>query len=115
MVTRCLAFAVFVIVSIVVLGNMPSVSAQCQDKIPDIISHCNQFVKKEGPKILPSDDCCAVLKDADIPCLCKYVITEAEAIISMDKAIYVARTCGCSVPAPGTKCGSKLLIYEYDI
>ena len=112
MAARCLAIAMLVVASIVVLGNMAGVSAQCEDKIPDIMTHCEQFVTKEGPKIPPSDDCCAVLKDTDIPCLCKHITPPVEAVISMDKAIYVARTCGCSVPPPGSKCGSKLSIYD---
>ncbi|TKY57342.1 pectinesterase 55 [Spatholobus suberectus] len=110
MATRCLAFAMLVVAGIVVRGNLPAgISAQteCGGDFSSIITTCNAFFQKQGPEIPPSQRCCEVLKNVDVPCLCKYITPPIEAQISVEKAIYVARTCGCSVPA-GIKCGSSL-------
>ncbi|TKY57344.1 putative pectinesterase 52 [Spatholobus suberectus] len=110
MANRCLVFAMLVVAGIVVLANLPAgISAQteCGGDFSSIITKCNSFVQREGPEIPPSQDCCNVVKNVDVPCLCKYVTPEIEAQISLEKTIYVARTCGCSVPE-GTKCGNSL-------
>ena len=103
--TRCLAFAMLMVAIILISGNH-EVSAQCQASVPALISQCSKFVQKAGPKISPSKECCAVLKDVDIPCVCKLITKAIENIISFEKVVYVGRTCGVKIK-PGTKCGRK--------
>ncbi|XP_015571195.1 uncharacterized protein LOC8274341 [Ricinus communis] len=98
--------AMLVMVGTQVLSDK-KVSAQCEGKVPlpQLISKCYKFVEKPGPKVPPSQGCCQVVKKADIPCACKLVTSEIEKIVSMEKVVYVARTCGVEVK-PGLKCGS---------
>lgn len=102
--------AIVVIVGTLMFGNVP-VSAQCGGSIPQLVAQCSQFVKKDGPKIPPSPGCCSVMKAADIPCVCGLVTPDIEKLISMEKVVYVARTCGVTVN-PGTKCGSEFLCWN---
>ncbi|KAH9790039.1 AAI domain-containing protein [Citrus sinensis] len=103
LVTR-LVLAMVVIAGTLMFGNV-RVSAQCGGSIPQLVAQCSQFVKKEGPQIPPSSGCCSAVKAADVPCVCALVTPAIEKIISMEKVVYVARTCGVTVK-PGTKCGS---------
>ncbi|XP_057426252.1 uncharacterized protein LOC130719655 [Lotus japonicus] len=110
MTIRHLAFAMFVLAStILVLEKVPGISAQleCKGNLTAIMTQCENFVKKKGSKIPPSSSCCETLKNVDIPCLCNY-ITKIEILISMEKVVYVAKTCGAEVPS-GTKCGSYIV------
>ncbi|TXG54055.1 hypothetical protein EZV62_019311 [Acer yangbiense] len=82
------------------------VSAQvCGVNLPQLISQCSEYVKIPGPKTLPSEGCCAVVKTIDVSCACNFVTPDVEKRISMDKAVYVGRTCGLKIES-GTKCGS---------
>lgn len=110
MAPRCLAFAMLLLAGILVLGNLPAgISADCHDYLlPPILRKCHKSIQKVGPQILPSRACCRILQGADVPCLCKYITPPIEAEISVEKTVYVARTCGCPVHG-GTKCGSKLI------
>ncbi|XP_021279266.1 protein LIM1-like [Herrania umbratica] len=101
---RFLTLAILVIAGTLVCANH-GVSAQCQTSIPSLISQCSKYVKASGPEIPPSQGCCDVIKDVDIPCLCKLVTPEVEKLVSMKKVVFVARTCGLTVQ-PGMKCGS---------
>lgn len=107
------ALLMLVIGGFVVIGNLAGISAQtaCGGDLSTIFSKCGRFFQKDGSEILPSQGCCNVLKNVDIPCLCKYITPEIEKQISVEKAIYVARFCGCSVPA-GLKCGSKFFFFS---
>ncbi|XP_027368595.1 uncharacterized protein LOC113874576 [Abrus precatorius] len=102
--TRILVFVTLMLASTVVLGKLHDIS-ECGSNLLSVLEACSQFIRKDGPKVSPSDKCCEVLKKVDIPCLCKNFPPEIEGKISMEKAVYVAQTCGCSVPK-GTKCGS---------
>jgi len=104
-----LALAMLLIVGIHILGNQ-KVAASCQETLPPLISKCTQFVRIPGPKVPPSDACCQAVKQVplgDLPCLCKLVTPAVEKVISMEKAVYVARTCGLPIPSGLTVCGSK--------
>ncbi|KAL9247744.1 hypothetical protein vseg_021144 [Gypsophila vaccaria] len=79
--------------------------ASCEDDIPDLISQCAKFVLKAGKQTPPSSACCDVVKKADVPCLCKFVTKDIEKIVSAQKAVFVAQTCGV-VLQHGSKCGS---------
>ncbi|BBH02298.1 Bifunctional inhibitor/lipid-transfer protein/seed storage 2S albumin superfamily protein, partial [Prunus dulcis] len=67
---------------------------------------CAEYVRKLGPEVDPSPACCAVVKKANVKCVCKLVAKEIEDLIDMEVG-FVARSCGKKV-SPGTKCGSKL-------
>ena len=93
----------------VILSSSNNVVGQgCQSDVQGLISQCASYVKKEGPKIKPSPQCCDVIKKADIPCVCKRLTAEIEKTIDMEKVVFVAKTCGKPL-APGSKCGGKKL------
>ncbi|XP_011032285.1 PREDICTED: uncharacterized protein LOC105131149 [Populus euphratica] len=107
---RChvLALAMLLIVGMHILGDQ-KVAASCQEVLPPLISNCNRFVRIPGPKVPPSDACCQAVKQVplgDLPCLCKFVTPDLQKVISMEKAVYVARTCGLPIPSGLTVCGS---------
>ncbi|KAK6945465.1 Bifunctional inhibitor/plant lipid transfer protein/seed storage helical domain [Dillenia turbinata] len=98
--------ALMVVVGMVVIfAGSYQVSAQCGGDPSTIFAKCQSFVLIPGPKIPPSADCCASIKNVDIPCICKLITPPIEKIISMEKVVYVGRTCGLNIP-PGLKCGS---------
>ncbi|KAJ6984639.1 hypothetical protein D5086_017870 [Populus alba] len=103
-----LALAMLVIVGIHILGNQKVAAASCNETLSSLVSKCSRFVQIPGPRDLPSDACCQAMKQVtvgELPCLCKFVTPAALKVISMEKAVFVARTCGVTVPA-GTVCGS---------
>lgn len=102
---RCLVLVVLMIAGTLIFGDI-QVSAQCGGSIPNLVAQCSSFVGVKGPKIPPSTGCCWAVKSADIPCVCSLVTPDIEKLISMEKVVFVARTCGINVP-PGKKCGSK--------
>ena len=105
---RPYSFSIFVVATMLVFGNYMRVFGQstCHANIPSLILECSKFVSKSGPKVRPSPGCCSEVKPIDVPCVCKHVTKDIEDMINMDKAVYVARTCGLNVPK-GMKCGSK--------
>ncbi|XP_058745685.1 putative lipid-transfer protein DIR1 [Vicia villosa] len=105
MATRLLCFATLMLTaSILVLGI--SAQIECGGN-PNEMRQCISFIQKEGPKIPPSESCCAALKSADISCYCKYLtlIPDIEKRFSIEKALYVAKTCQAQ-NIPTDKCGS---------
>ncbi|KAL3649586.1 hypothetical protein CASFOL_005989 [Castilleja foliolosa] len=83
------------------------VSAQCQGNFQGLVQQCSRYVQKSGPKETPSQGCCTVVKNVDLPCICGHITSEVEQIISMEKAAYVAAFCGKPIPR-GTRCGIML-------
>ncbi|EEF48944.1 uncharacterized protein LOC8274340 [Ricinus communis] len=102
--THFLIIAMLVVVGIEICSNN-RVVGQCESKIPNLQAQCSKFVQKPGPKIHPSEACCKAVKSVDMLCICKHITKEVENIISTEKVVYVARTCGLTLK-PGTKCGS---------
>lgn len=82
------------------------VSAQCETSIPSLISYCSEYVRVSGPKVPPSQECCNVITHLDMPCLCQFVTPDVEKLVSMEKVMFVGRSCGLNIQ-PGMKCGSK--------
>ncbi|KAJ6905138.1 hypothetical protein NC652_023014 [Populus alba x Populus x berolinensis] len=80
------------------------VSAQCGGSLVNIEAQCSQLVHKTGPKTPPSLGCCQVIKTLNVNCVCLFVTPQVEAMISMEKVVSVARTCGVTVRA-GTQFG----------
>ncbi|KAI4386230.1 hypothetical protein MLD38_004179 [Melastoma candidum] len=103
-----LLLAVLLVSGSVTPGKNILVEAGCQSDIGNLISKCESYVQKTGPKIAPSEGCCGVVQGVDMPCVCGYVTKSIESIISMEKVVYVARTCGKVVPS-GTHCGSYVV------
>ncbi|XP_058746813.1 putative lipid-transfer protein DIR1 [Vicia villosa] len=107
MAIRCLNFATFILTlsSVLVLGISIDLPINCGGNVFDIALKCKQYVEKGGPPTAPSEACCATLKDVDVACYCKFVTPDIVDKISMEKALYVAKTCGVK-PIPKDKCGS---------
>ncbi|XP_073113563.1 uncharacterized protein [Elaeis guineensis] len=77
----------------------------CHGDVTALIKQCKDYVKKEGPQVAPSVQCCQVVKHVDVPCVCKHVTPRIEEMISMEKAVYVAKECGRPLKH-GCRCGS---------
>ncbi|KAK9741963.1 hypothetical protein RND81_03G139900 [Saponaria officinalis] len=104
---RAIVTMIFVMAFIFGIGNNNFMAnGECEDDIPSLISQCAKFVMKAGKQIPPSSECCDVVKNADIPCLCKYVTKDIERYVSPQKAVFVAQSCGVALQH-GSKCGSK--------
>ncbi|WCJ36840.1 Bifunctional inhibitor/lipid-transfer protein/seed storage 2S albumin superfamily protein [Euphorbia peplus] len=87
-----------------------TVSAYCYDEKTQhqmalLASKCAEFIKKDGPKRLPSKECCDTIKNTATNDICSCINARVEAMVSMEKAVFIARKCGKNVPA-GMKCGS---------
>ncbi|KAH6785150.1 hypothetical protein C2S51_037605 [Perilla frutescens var. frutescens] len=80
-------------------------SAQCQGDFQGLIKECSRYVQKPGPPQNPSQQCCNVIRNVDLPCVCHHVTTQVEQIISMKKAASVSAFCGKPLPH-GAQCGS---------
>ncbi|CAL5190683.1 unnamed protein product [Lathyrus oleraceus] len=105
MTTRYLGFAALVLTACM-LGI--SVEFECGGDLAGIQTQCESFVKKDGPKIPPSKPCCEALKGADITCYCKYLTPPIEKLLSIEKVLFVAKTCQCQ-NIPTDKCGSYVI------
>ncbi|KDP22141.1 hypothetical protein JCGZ_25972 [Jatropha curcas] len=101
----CLALAMLVVAGILAFSGERAWAVNCDNDIIGLATKCKKFVAKEGAIEKPSNDCCAVVKKANVPCLCSHVTKQIEDLISMEKVFYVAKSCGKKV-AHGTKCGS---------
>ncbi|KAI3989385.1 hypothetical protein MKX01_016585 [Papaver californicum] len=77
----------------------------CDDEAKALARLCAKYVLKTGPKIRPSVECCLLVRQGDITCMCMHATAEVVKLISMDKVFYVADTCGRKIP-PMKKCGS---------
>ncbi|XP_010273372.1 PREDICTED: uncharacterized protein LOC104608943 [Nelumbo nucifera] len=95
----------FLVLAALLLVAVHQVCAQdCQEDIKGLIKECTIYVMKIGPKIPPSKGCCDVVKNANLECVCQHVTRKVEQLISIDKAVYVADSCGRPLPH-GQKCG----------
>ncbi|XP_073119642.1 uncharacterized protein [Henckelia pumila] len=101
-------YKVILVLCLALLGAEHScmVSAQCRGDFQGLVKQCARFVQKNGPTQNPSKQCCDVVKTIDFPCVCPHITNDVERIVSMEKAVFVARFCGKPL-AHGTRCGSK--------
>ncbi|MCL7023644.1 hypothetical protein MKW94_006822 [Papaver nudicaule] len=83
------------------VSNVPG----CEDETKALVDLCAKYVMKTGPNIRPAKDCCALVREVDVNCICSYATKEVAKLISMHKVFYVASTCGREIP-PVKKCGS---------
>jgi hypothetical protein len=108
MATRCLGFATLMLTaSILMLGISAQLVLDCGGNLLGIVINCVSYVGNGGPQTPPSEACCEALKGADFKCYCDN-ITPYEGMISIEKALYVARYCQVQ-NIPTDKCGSKLI------
>ncbi|CAL9117953.1 unnamed protein product, partial [Musa textilis] len=82
----------------------PAQAQICGTDLSKLVKACKKFVEIKGPQIKPTKPCCAEIKKVDVPCLCKHIPPGVEKMISLKKAVYVAKYCG--KPVPKGKCGS---------
>ncbi|KAK1360466.1 Bifunctional inhibitor/lipid-transfer protein/seed storage 2S albumin superfamily protein [Heracleum sosnowskyi] len=86
-------------------GYAIQVSGQCHGDIQGLMQQCARYVQKSSPESAPSKECCDVLKNVDLACVCQHITDQVEKIISMEKCVSVANSCGKTL-AHGTRCGS---------
>ncbi|OVA06100.1 Bifunctional inhibitor/plant lipid transfer protein/seed storage helical domain [Macleaya cordata] len=107
---RCLALVMLVVGILVTFGDhgvvVYSDAQSCDGDIRGLVEQCSRYVMKLIPRPPPSVACCEIVKKVDADCVCSHVTKEVEALISMDKAVFVAAYCGRPLPS-GTKCGSN--------
>ncbi|XP_015571197.1 non-specific lipid-transfer protein 3 [Ricinus communis] len=103
----CFILAIWIAVGMSISGQIAAAQS-CNTDLTDLVSKCQRFVIKTGPKFSPSPSCCAVVKNVDVACVCDLITKEIEDMIDMDKMVYVARSCGKKISA-GTKCGSYIV------
>ncbi|CAN0901830.1 hypothetical protein LINGRAHAP2_LOCUS21633 [Linum grandiflorum] len=84
--------------------HQASAQNYCNANLMSLMS-CLTYVQKSGPKTPPSVPCCEAIQPVDVSCACGYASSFAERYVSLDKVVYVARSCGKTLVA-GTKCGS---------
>ncbi|KAI3917318.1 hypothetical protein MKW98_027237 [Papaver atlanticum] len=77
----------------------------CEDETKALVDLCSKYVLKTGPNIRPAKNCCALVREVDVNCICTYATKEVAKLISMHKVFYVASTCGRKLPRI-KKCGS---------
>ncbi|KAI3901171.1 hypothetical protein MKW92_051505 [Papaver armeniacum] len=77
----------------------------CEDETKTLVDLCAKYVMKTGPNIRPAKNCCALVREVDVNCICTYATKEVAKLISMHKVFYVAATCGRKLPRM-KKCGS---------
>ncbi|KAF3795682.1 hypothetical protein EJ110_NYTH04330 [Nymphaea thermarum] len=82
-----------------VLGNFQT----CTD-LATLGARCAPFVARELPPAPPSEDCCNVVRGADLNSVCGRFTPEIERMIRMQKVVDVASRCGKPIPS-GTRCG----------
>jgi hypothetical protein len=108
MATRFLGLATLLLIASIFVLEI-SAQTECGGDISAIETQCRSFYEKEGPQIPPSDACCDTMRGLDVTCYCnKYVNSDILKIISVEKALYVAKTCQAQ-NIPKDKCGSKLI------
>ncbi|GMH15729.1 hypothetical protein Nepgr_017570 [Nepenthes gracilis] len=82
------------------------VRGDCASQIAALSAQCARYVQKTGPSEPPSTECCNAINATDMPCVCSHVTKEVEQMISMEKVVYCAATCGKPFPH-GSKCGNQ--------
>ncbi|KAI3899775.1 hypothetical protein MKW92_028049 [Papaver armeniacum] len=100
----CLSSFLVLLVGIL-LASTGNAQVGCDDETNALARLCAKYVLKDGPQLQPSVDCCSLVRQVFIPCVCDHATEEIAKLISMEKVFYVAGTCGRRIP-PMKKCGS---------
>ncbi|RWR86974.1 protease inhibitor/seed storage/lipid transfer family protein [Cinnamomum micranthum f. kanehirae] len=93
-------------------SNCVVAAKECRVKLDALISQCAKFIQIPGPPVEPSELCCEVIQDADMPCLCTMITKEIEKFLSVKKIAYIANSCKRPFKS-GAKCGSKQVISDF--
>lgn len=111
-ISSCRSQCCFILAMLILAGmsisRKFSAAQSCDTDVVSLVLQCEKFVEKSGPKVSPSPGCCAAVKSVDVSCVCALLTKEIQDMISMDKVVFVARSCGKKV-SPGTICGSNCL------
>ncbi|KAI3837807.1 hypothetical protein MKW98_004865 [Papaver atlanticum] len=75
----------------------------CDDEANALAVLCKKYVSKEGAQLQPSEDCCSLVRQVSIPCICEHATKEVVKLISLEKVFYVVGTCDRKIP-PMKKC-----------
>ncbi|KAL5224406.1 hypothetical protein ABZP36_011045 [Zizania latifolia] len=70
---------------------------------------CYKFVERDGPILVPSPNCCATMKDVNVPCVCSYLGSPSvrdTISLGKDRVFYVTKQCGINIPG---NCGCEHL------
>uniref|UniRef100_A0A0D9XHT1 Bifunctional inhibitor/plant lipid transfer protein/seed storage helical domain-containing protein n=1 Tax=Leersia perrieri TaxID=77586 RepID=A0A0D9XHT1_9ORYZ len=82
--------------------------SDCPNDITGLMTTCYKFVTKDGPMLQPSPDCCAIMEEVNVPCVCSYLGSPGvKDNISLDKVFYVTKQCGISIPG---NCGGSMKV-----
>ncbi|KAG6787698.1 hypothetical protein POTOM_003741 [Populus tomentosa] len=100
-----MVLAVFAMTGILISSDHVARGQGCQGDLQGLIAQCARFVRRAGPQKDPSQECCSVIKSVDLPCVCKHITGEIEAVIDMAKVVHIAASCGKPLEH-GMKCGS---------
>ncbi|KAI3856705.1 hypothetical protein MKW98_007555 [Papaver atlanticum] len=57
----------------------------CEDETKALVDLCARYVLKTGPNIRPAKNCCALVREVDVNCICTYATKEVAKLISMRK------------------------------
>ncbi|KAI3904857.1 hypothetical protein MKW92_037639 [Papaver armeniacum] len=97
--------SLFLVLSVgILLPSTGNAQVGCDDETNALARLCAKYVLKDGPQLQPSVDCCSLVRQVFIPCVCDHATEEIAKLISMEKVFYVAGTCGRRIP-PMKKCG----------
>ncbi|XP_026431843.1 uncharacterized protein LOC113329086 [Papaver somniferum] len=111
-VSRNICGSIFVIALLVSILTSTAIALSgrnvpgCEDETKALVDLCAKYVLKRGRHdIRPAKNCCALVREVDINCICTYATKEVAKLISMHKVFFVAATCGRKLPHM-KKCGS---------
>ncbi|THU48388.1 hypothetical protein C4D60_Mb09t25700 [Musa balbisiana] len=110
-----LGFLLFLLLALAMVAAFLSISParaqieNCGAELIELVNQCVDYVFIPGPKVNPSKACCVEVCKLDVPCFCDHLPPKTEEVMSLEKAIFVARYCGKLVPH-GTKCGKQDLL-----
>ncbi|KAJ9139752.1 hypothetical protein P3X46_030456 [Hevea brasiliensis] len=100
----CFILAMLILVGMSISRKI-SAAQRCNTDIVSLVLQCEKYVEKSGPKVSPSPGCCALVKSVNVSCVCVLLTKDIQDMISMEKVVFVARSCGKKI-SPGTICGS---------
>ncbi|KAB2627460.1 hypothetical protein D8674_021078 [Pyrus ussuriensis x Pyrus communis] len=96
---RFAGLAVLFITGVVFSVEIGGVVGQlCGADIGGLVTQCAAYVQKGTPMTDPSEACCELIRQVDIPCACKHVTKKVEQMVDMNKVVHVVSYCGKPVP-----------------
>ncbi|CAL5055284.1 unnamed protein product [Urochloa decumbens] len=96
---------VFALVFTMFIPHLSLGEKDCYEQKYRFKHKCMESIEIKGPYVAPSDSCVLVVRQSDMACICRVILIEEQAEISVSKIVRLATECGNPVPA-GNKCGS---------